>query len=101
MNTTQRFVRRFFFPVLSGCLLGAMPSANAQEFKVSPAMPGAYQPFTITLSIYCQTTVNVDPYVDSGAITIEAKTNTIDLLCPSAPIDAPPATVAGWAASFR
>ncbi len=95
MKILQRASRAFFFLALSGCLFGAMPSAYAQQFTVSPATPEVYQPFIITLSIFCQVTANVAPHVDSGVITIEAKTDTIDFICPGAPIEAPPANIAG------
>ena len=85
----------FFFLALFVCLLGMMPSGHAQEFTVSPTTPEAYQPFAITLSIFCQITINVDPYVASGAITIEAKTNTIGFRCPGDSIEAPLAAIAG------
>jgi serine protease len=95
MNTVQQSIRGFLSLALFGGLLGMLPSAHAQQFTVSPATPEVYQPFTITLSIFCQRTINVDPHVGSGAITIEAKTNTIDFLCPGDLIEAPPATIAG------
>jgi len=98
MNLVPRSLRGFLSLVASGGLLGLLGlamAAQAQQVTVTPEMPAAYQPFVVALSIHCQVTVNVDAHVDSGAITIEAKTHTIDLLCPGDSIEAPPLTIAG------
>ena len=95
MKMLQLGIRGFLSLALSGFLLGAIPSAHAQQFTLSPTAPEAYQPFVITLSVFCQRTVNADLDVELGTITIAAKTYTIDFICPGDPIEAPPVTIAG------
>lgn len=50
MNTVQRVIRDFCFPILSGGLLGLSIPSHAQgvTVTVSPAAPEAFQPFTLT-----------------------------------------------------
>jgi hypothetical protein len=69
MKILQRASRAFFFLALSGCLFGAMPSAYAQQFTVSPQTPEAYQPFELSLIVLCG---GQDPNPASVAVDMSA-----------------------------
>ena len=87
MNTVQRSLRGFLPLALSGFLIGAMPSAHAQQFMVSPEMPEAYQPFALRLIVPCGGN-SLDPAsveVDPSSASIVIASYSADFTCPPDP----------------
>ncbi len=85
MKILRRASRGFFFFALSGCLLGLSISSDAQDLTVTPAVPEAYQPFTIRGQISCPLSSeesDSDVYVRSDGIVVEIRRLDPGFVCP-------------------
>lgn len=76
MKILRRASRAFCSPALSSCLLGLSISSDVQDLTVTPAVPEAYQPFTIGISVPCPLSAeesDSDVYVRSDGIVVETR----------------------------
>ena len=76
MNIVQRVIRGFCFLILSGGLLGLSIPSHAQGVTAIPAVPEAFQPFTLEW-FACMPNESV---YDETAVIVSAEEHTIFLL---------------------
>ena len=60
MNRTSQACRNFVFLILSSCVLGVGMVGQANALTITPAVPEAYQPFTLDQYFECTTIGDLD-----------------------------------------